>query len=159
MTQIDPESRGEWVLLSLCLPGKRAKPLGVFLRQTAGDLGFVRIRKDLASISPAVIAAIYGDLANDIGNLAQRLGAGEVLRWFTDSLSNIIQVSDICQISMSDPELAIDQLFSRHVKPNGTSAPKHTAAKREVQRSLCVPNEMTEFALPVRGRQARAARH
>ena len=159
MAQSDPDSTGEWVLLSLCLPGKRAKPLGVFLRQTACDLGFFRIRKDLASIAPAEIAAIYGDLANDLTDLVQRLGAAEVLRWFTDSLSNIIQVCGICQISMSDPELAVDQLFSRHVKPNGRSASKHTAAKREVHQSLCVPNEMTEFALRLHGRQTRAARH
>src|ERR1700722_17181871 len=106
MTQIDPENTGEWVLLSLCLPGKRATPVGVFLCQTARDLAFFRMRKDLASIAPAEIAAIYGDLANDLSDLAKRLGAGAVLRWFADSLSNVIQVSDICQISMSDPELA-----------------------------------------------------
>ncbi len=119
------------VVLEAALPGREPLNIGVLLADPSSDELYVRLRRDWASISddPEDIELLKA-LADDLELKSREMGAGALVGWLEDSLSNAIRISDRHAVIVEDFPRALDRLYRQNVQarvlPFQTHLPRYS---------------------------------
>src|SRR4051812_30521657 len=86
--------RGEWALLEAHWPGHASEPIGILLRERSQDRLYVKVRPEWWSRRPdSEEAELWRELAENLEQQAQEIGAAQVLEWLESTASHTIQIS------------------------------------------------------------------
>ncbi len=103
--------QGRYLVMEAALPGFSG-PIGVLLQDPQTDRLYTRFRRDLENLDE-VLAAVPASLEAR----AAETGAGTLLDWCGDALSNAIRATDIRQTLVDDFERTAERLYQRYVRP------------------------------------------
>ena len=119
------------VVLEAALPDREPINIGVLLADPSSDELYVRLRRDWASISddPEDVELLKA-LADDLELKGREMGAGALVGWLEDSLSNTIRISARQPAIVEDFSRALDRLYRQNVQarvlPFQTHLPRYT---------------------------------
>ena len=108
-------SLAKYSLLQAELPEHGLVALGVLLEDIERDQLHVRLRRDLDALA-GEDADVLSALAEDLSDKAQEMGAGRMLAYLEDSLSNTLRVTDREPVMVHNFEWSLNRLFRRHVQ-------------------------------------------
>jgi hypothetical protein len=107
--------RGRFSVVEVELPGCAAENAGVLLEDPAADRLYLRFRRDWDSIAEEEDAEVLAALAVDLAQKAAEMGAGALLSYFEDRLSNTLRVSDRRAVLVDDFERTVNRLYREHI--------------------------------------------
>jgi SOS-response transcriptional repressor LexA len=111
-------AHGEFLLVEAAVSGLAAQTVGVLLLDPESDRLYVRFRRDWAELFyDADDVEYFEKLEDDLRVKAGELGAGALLRWMEETLSNSVRVSDRESVLVEDWERSLGRLYARHVSP------------------------------------------
>ena len=109
---------GQFVLLELALPGRTVEPCGVLLLDPSNDELHFRLRRDWSEVADEENAEVLELLADDLRDKAREMGGESLVRYFEDSQSNILKISDRETVEIhGSADLTIRDLYHSHVRP------------------------------------------
>jgi len=114
--------RAEFSVLEVCLPARKAVPLGVLLFDPQSDRLYQRFRDDPAADPED--AELLALLPDDLEQKARELGGERMLAQFEDTLSNALRITDRRALAVRDFDTAIDRLYDEHVAGVRRERPK-----------------------------------
>jgi SOS-response transcriptional repressor LexA len=118
-------------LLQLALPGEAPVNIGVLLEDVAADRLYVRLRRDWDLLAPQE-ADVLAELEADLEAQATRAGAAGVMRQLTESLSNVIAITDPRAAIVEDFDRGLGRLYRENVQsrvqPFRTHLPRYSLA-------------------------------
>jgi phage repressor protein C with HTH and peptisase S24 domain len=121
----------EWRLLTLALPGEAELPAGVLVVDAASDAAHVRLRRDWELVAPGE-AKVLENLQRDLEGKSAEFGAARLLEYLSDTLSNLLRISDARQTLVENFERALARLYREHVpafpQPFVTHLPRYSLA-------------------------------
>lgn len=103
-----------WTLLTVAPPGQPEENAGVLLAD--GDHLLFRLRRDLTQLDPDN-ADILELLEDDLRSKADEMGAEALLEWLEANASGFFRSSGNEALAAEDPGAALNELYSRHVRP------------------------------------------
>jgi SOS-response transcriptional repressor LexA len=106
--------RARFWILELELPGEGPVNAGVLLEDAGGDRLHIRLRRDWDLIAPDE-AEVLEDLEADLAAKSAETGAGRLLRYLEDTLSNVVRVSEPREVMVEDFDRAVARLYRDHV--------------------------------------------
>jgi SOS-response transcriptional repressor LexA len=122
---------GHVSILTVSVPGGPLVPAGVLLEDPAEDRLHIRLRSDWEQIAPEESDALV-ELERDLQEKATEMGAGALLRYLEDTVSNLVQVSERREVTVGDFERALSRLYREHVpstvRPFVTHVPRYSLA-------------------------------
>lgn len=124
-------AQARFSILQLDLPGQDLIPAGILLEDCAQDRLHVRLRRDWEEIAPGE-ASVLPALAQDLEIKAAEMGAGALLQYLQDTLSNILRLSDLQELEVENFESALARLYRQSVRatvrPFVTHIPRYSLA-------------------------------
>ena len=105
--------RAEFSLLEVCLPARKAVPLGVLLFDPQSDRLYQRFRDDPPA--DAEDAELLALVPGDLEQKARELGGERMLAQFEDTLSNTLRITDRRALAVRDFDVAVERLYDEHV--------------------------------------------
>lgn len=126
-------------VLELALPGLESEPAGVALLDAASDQLYLRLRRDWDQIVPrdpeidaAPIAEPYVEdsfvlahLEADLETKALEFGAGALMAYLEDTLSNVIRIAEPRQVLVGDFERELRRHYNAQVRTTPQSFVTH----------------------------------
>jgi SOS-response transcriptional repressor LexA len=111
-------ARGEFVLVEAAVPGLPPETVGVLLLDAEANQLHVRFRRDWSELfgDPEDVE-YFSALEDDLREKSSQFGAGALLGWMEDTLSNAVRVSDRDSVLVESWELSLERLYKRHVTP------------------------------------------
>src|SRR5689334_4952766 len=88
------ERRGEFVLLSVALPGASEENAGVLLLAVSRDELHLKLRGDWDEFSSEEDAEVLRELDADLSLKAREMGGAGLLEWLESEASHVIRISD-----------------------------------------------------------------
>ena len=79
-----------------------------------------RVRTDWQNIADPDDAEILAGMIRDLREQAERMGAGQFLRYLEETLSNVLRLSERRIIQVADFQEAADALYELHVVQTAT---------------------------------------
>jgi hypothetical protein len=111
--------KGEYVVLSLVLPGRDEASIGILLWDSAANRLHWRLRTEFETLAGPEDAEVLVHLNEDLDTKVREMGGSAVLGLLEDSLSNVLRLSDRLPLEYADPESAVDELFERYCSMRG----------------------------------------
>ena len=108
--------RGEYLLLSLALPGEPERNIGVFLRDSETGQVYPRIRDHWEEIGDPEEAEWLQALGEDFDARIREMGGDEFLRALEASLSNALRLSQRAAVTVDHFPRALARLYEEHVE-------------------------------------------
>ncbi len=87
---------------------------GVLLEDSGEDRLHLRLRRDWDLIAPEE-AEVLAELEADLAGKSAEMGAGRLLGYLEDTLSNVVHVSEPRQVMVEDFDRALGRLYREHV--------------------------------------------
>ena len=112
-----------WVV-ALTLPGRPKVNAGVLLLDTASDRLHVSMRRDWDQIADPEDVEVLTELEQEFQRQGREAGGESLLRWFEDTFSNTLRITNRETIAVGDFEKALERLYLHHVEGARASAPK-----------------------------------
>ncbi len=106
---------GQFLILEVALPGVEPDAAGVLLLDPEAGLLSVRLRRDWSHIAGPQEAEVLSQVQPDLEGKIHELGAGPLLEWMEDSLSNLIRVSERRSVLLADFDATLNRLYREHV--------------------------------------------
>jgi SOS-response transcriptional repressor LexA len=104
---------------------------GVLLQDPGMNALHLRLRRDWGAIAPAE-AEVLGTLQDDLEAKAAEMGGSRLLSYLTETLSNILRISEPREVIVENFERALARLYRQHVdarpQPFVTHLPRFTLA-------------------------------
>lgn len=97
------------------LPGSGAVNIGVLLEDPSSDALHLRFRRDWETIAGEDDAEVLEILAGDLERKSAEMGAGALLRYLQDTLSNAIRVNDPEPVIVEGFVSALNRLYREHI--------------------------------------------
>jgi phage repressor protein C with HTH and peptisase S24 domain len=107
---------GEYLLLTLALPGEPERNIGVLLRDSETGRVYPRIRDHWEEIRDPEEAEWLKALGADFEAKIRELGGDAFLRSLEDSLSNTLRLSQRTVVAVDDFPRALARLYEEHVE-------------------------------------------
>lgn len=116
--------QGEFVIFEAA-----SRPVGVLLADPATDRAWVRFRPRFDDLTDDT--EVLDLLESDLRAKAAEMGAGALLAWFEDMLSNSVGMSERRQVEVDSFTRVIERLYAEHigtpeVRPFATHLPLYT---------------------------------
>jgi len=105
-------------LVQADLPGRGPVTIGVLLLDVESDQLYLRFRRDFETLADEDSREVLSALAGDLDAKAREMGAGALLDWLEESLSNAIRITDREPVLAEDFGRAVDRLYHKHVESN-----------------------------------------
>ncbi|MEO7142817.1 MAG: S24 family peptidase [Bryobacteraceae bacterium] len=102
-------------VLEVDLPGSASAAAGVLLEDPESDRLYVKLRRDWERIASEEDAEVMTALAGDLTAKAEELGAGALLEYLEQTLSNTVRLSDRRDVMVGDFDRALERLYRKHV--------------------------------------------
>ncbi|MEP6962621.1 MAG: S24 family peptidase, partial [Acidobacteriota bacterium] len=119
-------------LLTAEVPGHTPVTAGVLLHDPAGDGLYLRLRRDWETFAPAADSQVLAELQDDLEAKAAEMGAGRLLAYLNQSLSNVVRISEPQDVLVEDYARALGRLYRQHVDaqalPFVTHLPRYSLA-------------------------------
>ena len=126
---LTPTETGQLFVLTLSLPGLEETPAGVLLLDPRRDELYLRLRRDWDQIVPVAEeiaaapiadpgiddASILRGLEADLETKALELGAGGLLAYLEETLSNTLRISEPRRVLVADFERELQRHYHAHV--------------------------------------------
>jgi SOS-response transcriptional repressor LexA len=114
------ESRlGRYSVVQAETPQQGVVNIGVLLEEPLSDSLRLRFRRDLPSlIEEQEDREVLEDLADDLAQKAQEMGAGKLFEYLESTLSGAIRVTDREEVLVEDFPRALDRLYLQNVQSN-----------------------------------------
>jgi SOS-response transcriptional repressor LexA len=108
---------GQYTVVQADFPGVASENIGVLLVDDSGA-AHLKFRRDLHTLVDDEDDVEYLQLLeDDLRGKASEMGGERLLHWMSDSLSNVIRVSDPEETALSWPEADVRRLYNAHVTP------------------------------------------
>jgi SOS-response transcriptional repressor LexA len=107
---------GQYTVLQADIPGVVSENIGVLLVDDSGS-AHVKFRRDLRELADEDDAEYLESIEDDLRGKAAEMGGSSVLRWITDSWSNVLRASDPEYTAVTSPEWDIRRLYKAHISP------------------------------------------
>src|SRR5437868_2154637 len=111
----DPIQTARLYLLSLEIAGKATVRAGVLLYDPSTDGLYLRLRRDWNVLAPPADADVLGELQDDLENKAAEMGAARLLTYLSESLSNVVRISEPEEVAIEGFDRALGRLYRQHV--------------------------------------------
>ncbi len=112
-----PMRSAEYVIVQAALPGGTVENVGVFLIDPDTNTGHLRFRRDWEEIAEEEDAEVLRELPDDLALKMREMGAGELLAFLEDKVSNTIRLTERESVVVEDCGSAADRLYRKHVAP------------------------------------------
>lgn len=109
------QREARWTLLAVSPPGQPEENIGVLLADPDSPFPLIRLRRDLAELSPEH-ADLLESLPADLELKSREMGP-DLLPWFEGNLSSFWRCSEIETLLISDAPAALNLLYARYVRP------------------------------------------
>ncbi|HEX3744782.1 MAG TPA: S24 family peptidase [Bryobacteraceae bacterium] len=119
VTSINARRMGTYVLLEAHLPGRPARPIGVYLFDPASGRLWLRMRASYDDLADPDDIEVLQALDEDIRARAAESGAAAYLESLEDSLSGVLRVSERQTVEVDAFSRVADRLFDGHVEKIG----------------------------------------
>ena len=106
----------EYVLLEAVLPGRAPVAIGVLVKDGETDRGFLRMRRDFASLADDDDLEVLEALEDHIRQVLGEGGAEAFLRGLEDSASGVVRVSERQRVEVDAFSRVLDRLYREHVE-------------------------------------------
>ena len=125
-------SMGQYTVLQAAIPGVASENIGVLLVDDSGA-AHLKFRRDLHTfVNDEDDVEYLQFLEDDLRGKASEMGGEWLLRWMTNSWSNVIRMSDPEETAVAWAESDIRRLYKAHVTPKvlpfQTHLPMYTLA-------------------------------
>src|SRR4051812_36987036 len=128
----DPIQTARLYLLTVEIAGKAPVRAGVLLHDPSTDGLYLRLRRDWDGLAPPADAEVLGELQEDLENKAAEMGAARLLTHLSESLSNVVQISEPEEVAVEDFHRALGRLYRLHLDarplPFVTHLPRYSLA-------------------------------
>lgn len=118
-------------VLHVELPGVAPMAAGVLLEDPNADRIHLRMRRDWDHVAPEE-SEVLSELESDLSAKAEEMGAARFMGWLTQTLSNILQMSDPREVMVEDFDRGLARLYRQHVastvQPFRTHLPRYSLA-------------------------------
>lgn len=108
---------GEYLLLEAILPGRPPETIGVLLLEKQADQLHLRLRRDFLEFADEDVYEVLRELADDLQQTADRLGAQALLQSLEETLSNTLRVTARDTILVHNFRRTLNHLYEQHVRP------------------------------------------
>ncbi len=105
---------GDWLLLTLHLPGRPPAAIGVLLLDTDHDRLHIKLR-DEPMAENNELAQILANLESDLQARAHEIGSGQLVDWLESTPSHTIRFGRRTRIEITDAEKQVNALYREHV--------------------------------------------
>jgi hypothetical protein len=107
---------GTWVLVESHLPRRTPQAIGIILLDGSRDEMHLRLKPNWWADCPdeECDTEIWGELANDLEQLARNMGAKQMLHWLSSG-SHALRVGEPRFIQIQDPETTLDLLYNKYI--------------------------------------------
>jgi phage repressor protein C with HTH and peptisase S24 domain len=109
------ERRGEYVILTVAMPGESEESAGVLLLDVAQDDLHLKLRRDWDEISSEDDAEVLRELEADLALKAREMGGAGLLQWLEDNASQTVRISDRETVAVRDFGATLNRLYRQHV--------------------------------------------
>jgi SOS-response transcriptional repressor LexA len=110
------ERRGEFVLLSVALPGASEENAGVLLLDVTRDELHLKLRRDWDEFSSEDDVEVLRELEADLASKAREMGGARLLEWLENDASQTIRISDREGVAVRDFSATLNRLYREHVQ-------------------------------------------
>jgi phage repressor protein C with HTH and peptisase S24 domain len=110
------ERRGEFVLLSVALPGASEENAGVLLLDVTRDELHLKLRRDWDEFSSEDDVEVLRELEADLALKAREMGGARLLEWLENDASQTIRISDREGVAVRDFSATLNRLYREHVQ-------------------------------------------
>jgi SOS-response transcriptional repressor LexA len=111
--------------------GGTSVPAGVLLSDPGMNAVHLRLRRDWDQVAPEE-ADVLDALQDDLEVKSAEMGAIRMVAWLTDTLSNVLTISEPRDVMVENFDRALGRLYRQHVestrKPFVTHLPRYTLA-------------------------------
>lgn len=115
---VESTKPARYSLLLAEFPGRGEITVGVLLEDPGENKLYLRLRRDWAEFAPGEDVEVLELLEEDLSAKAAGLGAAEFFRYYEDTLSNAVRLSDRRAAIVEDFDRALGRLYRQHVKSN-----------------------------------------
>jgi hypothetical protein len=105
----------EYLFLSYHPPGQSPLNVAVLVFDSKTDALFWRFIDDWSLIADPFDIEVIAGLSQELAMHVRQSGAGNLLRYFEDTLSNTLQISSRTAITVDDIPAAVDMLYSKFI--------------------------------------------
>jgi SOS-response transcriptional repressor LexA len=109
------ERRGEYVILTVAVPGESEESAGVLLLDVAQDDLHLKLRRDWEEISSEDEAEVLRELEADLSLKAREMGGAGLLQWLENNASQTVRISDREAVAVRDFAASLNRLYRQHV--------------------------------------------
>ena len=109
------ERRGEYVVLTVAVPGETEASAGVLLLDVAQDDLHLKLRRDWDEISSEDDAEVLHELEADLALKAREMGGAGLLEWLENNASQTVRISDREAVAVRDFGATLNRLYRQHV--------------------------------------------
>jgi phage repressor protein C with HTH and peptisase S24 domain len=114
---ISASRRGVSVRLQAALPERPVQPIGVLLIDPATDRAWIRMRPRFDDLADPEDAEVLEAIEEDLHTRAAEMGAGAMLAWLEDSLSNAVRITAREEVAVDAFTRVLDRLYAENVEP------------------------------------------
>jgi hypothetical protein len=151
MIQSPAIQAGEWAVLVSHIPGQTPEPIGLLLREAAGDRLHVKLRPNWWSVLPEDEGAeLWSSWAEDMQQQAEEMGAGQYLDYLETTGSHLLQLSARQHTLFQNAVTTLDSLYQQEVervllRPEPGQLPCVTPAERRLEKQAAKPRSNGKF--------------
>jgi SOS-response transcriptional repressor LexA len=106
----------EYLLVEVCLPGRRPETAGVLLYHPAENRLEGKFRRDWARIADEDEEEVLAGMPEHLETLTQELGAEEALRLWEETWSNTVRISERRSVLSAGFQSTLRRLYNEHVQ-------------------------------------------
>ena len=105
----------QYVILEVALPGRPKVNAGVLLLDPAVDKAYVKFRSDWDEVEDEADRLLLESLGEDLQLKSEELAGEKFLRYFEDTLSNVLRITSRRRAECRHPVFTVNRLFNEHV--------------------------------------------
>lgn len=106
----------EYLLVEVCLPGRRPETAGVLLYHPAENRLEGKFRRDWARIADEDEEEVLAGMPEHLETLTRELGAEEALRLWEETWSNTVRISERRSVLSAGFQSTLRRLYNEHVQ-------------------------------------------